>query len=328
MGIQKKIRLCTILILNASIEANSSLYVVRRGDVLSEVLFRNVPGRIYGKNGNLSKVKKINPELHSVSHIVPGETIVLPAGEGQFTQYELMLRSKSKKVVKKSTLEDFRKVTDKSIFQHLYIEAHLSSISLNAIDLISGENEISTSDLSFGLGLEWQHYWNKHFGLLFQFSYSQYDFKVSANKSLVDEKINKLYGGVGLKYSSSKHHSYVFQTGLEEKLLLTSQTSNTLRIDKNTAPTFTISGKHLFKSFSEKFHLVGFWKGGVNFGTTQPDYSTDSGFFWSLGFGSSFRDNNKFFNIDINYAQSSFGTSRLEQTTKEASISIGAGFEF
>ena len=328
MGNQKKLKLCTVLFLSASIKANSTLYVVQRGDILSDILFRNVPGRIYGQNGNLKKVKALNPELRSLNYIVPGETLVLPIGEGRYTQHELMMRNKFKKVVKKSALKNSYKATKKSILQHLYIGAHLSSKSLNATDLVSGENEISTSDLSYGLNLEWQHYWTKNLGFLFQFSYSKYDFKVSTNKSLVDENINKVSGRVGIKYSPSSSHSYLFQTGLEEKLLLTSETSTSLRIDKNTVPTLSVSGKHIFKTFSDRFHLLGSWEGGVHIGTTQPNYSTDPGLFWSLGFGSSFRDNNKFFNIDIKYAQSSLAASRLEQTTKEVSISIGTGFEF
>lgn len=50
-------------------------YVVRKGEVLSEIIYRDIPGRIYGKNGNLAKILQLNPEIKDPNKIVDGQKI-------------------------------------------------------------------------------------------------------------------------------------------------------------------------------------------------------------------------------------------------------------
>ena len=56
----------------------ADVYVVRPGDTASDILFKNVEGRIYGRNGNLLKLLEHNPHIGDPNNIVPGETLRFP----------------------------------------------------------------------------------------------------------------------------------------------------------------------------------------------------------------------------------------------------------
>lgn len=63
------------LLLNFIQAAQARTYVVRTQETLSQFLFKNFKGRIYGAGNNLEYVLKLNPKLKKSKTLVPGQTI-------------------------------------------------------------------------------------------------------------------------------------------------------------------------------------------------------------------------------------------------------------
>lgn len=53
-------------------------YQTIKGDTISDITWALVPGRLYGKNGNLKKVKLLNPSIKNPKHLTSGTILFLP----------------------------------------------------------------------------------------------------------------------------------------------------------------------------------------------------------------------------------------------------------
>ena len=53
----------------------TSYYQVRRGDSLSAIAMRSFEGKIYGPNGSLEKILKLNPSIKNPNLIYPNQVI-------------------------------------------------------------------------------------------------------------------------------------------------------------------------------------------------------------------------------------------------------------
>lgn len=69
------------LVFPASAFAKSRIeYVSVKGDTVSEITWALVPGRLYGRDGALSRVRSLNPKINNANRIYPGQIVILPNG--------------------------------------------------------------------------------------------------------------------------------------------------------------------------------------------------------------------------------------------------------
>lgn len=343
----KHIKLFFVLLLIFSFSSNAFAvnYVVQKGDTISGILYNKVPGRIYGADGNLSKLEDLNTELGSVDKIFPGSVIVLPEGTGEYTQAELasgldvqdrtsnfmpsknLKDSSSKKIeIKKEGIEELQVQKPKN--QSLDVNLLLSYESLKSTDTSSGASEIATSDLSYGLDLRWSHHWKSNLNFFVESSLTKLKYNVASDTSLQESNFTKASGGVGLNYKLSNNHRYELSIGVKETMFLTSVSTSVRKIDKLVLPSLSFSGDHVLKRFESGFLLNAFWGLDLLMSSSQTDYNTDMGTSWSLGAGSMYEHNGNTFNISASYGQRSVGTDSLDQSAKEFVIHAGVGFDF
>ncbi len=332
--------LSTLICIGVSVKGTAMTYVVKDGDTLSDILYKKVPGNIYGSNNNLDKAKLLNPNLISIHRVTPGEVLTLPQGIGKYTQFEIAsgiaqednyVESKQVKNEKREKIASklpMQKVLEKDLHQSIFFGLRLNNESLAATEKQSGEKEISTSDLSYGAFFRWSHKWSDTLNLFFDASISKFNFDVSNGKTLKEDGLTKAYGGVGIRYNLTPSHSFELGTGLGESFLLNSKTATELEIDKVVIPSISVSGNHTIKKFDSGYGLNGFWRLGTLLPTSQSDFDTEFGNYWSVGTGSFYETGGKIFNISISYGQRSVETDDIEQTNKDISISAGIGFEF
>ena len=332
--------LSALLCLGISVKGTARTYVVKDGDTLSDILYKKVPGRIYGPGNSLEKARLLNPNLISVHRVTPGEVLTLPEGIGKYTQFEIArglaendnyVESKQVKNEKREKLASklpMQKVLEKDLHQSFFFGLRLNNESLAATEKQSGEKEISTSDLAYGAFFRWSHKWNGKFDFFFDASISKLKFDVSDGKTLEEDSMTKAYGGVGIRYKLTPSHSFEIGTGLGESFLLNSKTATELKISKVVIPSISVSGNHIFKKFDSGYGLSGFWRLGALLPTSQSGFDTELGNYWSVGTGSFYETGGKTFNISISYGQRSVETDDIEQTNKDISISAGVGFEF
>lgn len=302
----------------------ADVYVVRPGDTASDILFKNVEGRIYGRNGNLLKLLEHNPHIGDPNNIVPGETLRFPKEFNLLTNKGKPEHQPPFKVEKQAN-----KVAEEQVnYQSLLIGLSLSSRSLSATESATGENEIAASDLAYGASIKWVHKWSDRFNFFLNGSISKYNFSVSEGKSLKEESLTKTYGGVGISYKYSNKHNFEVEAGLNETLLLTSNSNTELEIEKVVIPKLTVSGAHTLTSFNSGYGLKAFWGLGAFLPSSQPSYDTELTSFWKLGASSYYEKNGETFSISFSYGQESIETDDIEQTNKEITISAETGVKF
>ena len=332
--------LSALFYLGFSVKGTAMTYVVKDSDTLSDILYRKVPGRIYGSGNNLEKAKLLNPNLISIHRVTPGEVLTLPEGIGKYTQFEIASgiaeednyveskQVKNEKREKSASKLPTQKVKEKDLHQSFFFGLRFNNESLTATEKQSGEREISTSDLAYGAFFRWSHKWSDKLYFFFDASISKFEFDVSNGKTLEEDGLTKAYGGVGIRYKITPTHYFELGTGLGESFLLNSKTATELEIDKVVIPSISVSGNHTFKKFDSGYGLSGFWRLGALLPTSQSGFDTEFGNYWSVGTGSFYETGGKIFNISISYGQRSVETDDIEQTNKDISISAGIGFEF
>ena len=322
---------CTMI----SLPGNTVTYVVRKGDTLGEVLYRNVPGRIYGPGNNLEKVKRLNPKLQSVHMLDPGITLELPKGDGEYTQLELSSQSKNMRqaigengVVKTPLVKKVTKSDEVSLHQSIIFGIKLSSESLKALEKLSNASEISNSDLGYGYFLRWEHKWNEDVHYFLEGSMRKFKFKVASNKTLSGDTILKMDAFTGIKWNFQESHLFEGSMGLVENLILNSDSGSILNIDKVVTPVLKIAGKHTVIRFKRPYTVYAFWNAGGIFPTKQSAYETEWGSFWEVGSESTYELEGRSFTISVSYGQDSLTTDSLEQTNKSIEIGASIGVEF
>ncbi|MBC76055.1 MAG: hypothetical protein CME64_08555 [Halobacteriovoraceae bacterium] len=302
----------------------ADVYVVRPGDTASDILFRNVEGRIYGRDGNLSKLLKHNPNIVDPDNIVVGETLRFPK--------EFTLLSEKVKPEQQSPLKVKEKTNKKaqpqSAPQSLFFGLELGSMSLSATESATGENEVATSDLAYGATFKWVHNWSEKYNFFLNGSISKYKFQVSEGKSLEEENLTKAYAGVGLNHKYSNKSKFEVEAGLSEALLLTSNSTTEIEVEKFVVPKLTVSGTHTIARFTSGYGLNASWGAGAFLPSSQPSYDTELTSFWKFGASSFYEQNGKRFSVSLSYGQESIETDNIEQTNKEIAISARTGVEF
>lgn len=302
----------------------ADVYVVRPGDTASDILFRNVDGRIYGRSGNLARLLKHNPHIVDPNNIEVGETLKFPE------EFKLLTNNVKPEHHPPLKVEEHanKDVEEQVNYQSLLFGLGLSSKSLSATESATGENEIATSDLAYGASIKWVHKWSDRFNFFLNGSVSKYKFLVSEGKSLEEESLTKTYAGVGISYKYSNKHKYEVEAGLNETLLLTSNSNTELEIEKVVIPKLAVSGAHTLKGFNSGYGLQAFWGIGAFLPSSQPSYDTELTSYWKFGTSSFYEKNGKHFSISFSYGQESVETDDIEQTNKEITISAETGVEF
>ncbi len=301
-------------------------YIVKSGDTLSDILYENVSGRVYGKSGNLAKFLNQNPHIQNPNFLPVGTEINLDT----FSLIQTVAITKQEEAPQLTVLkeETSREKTHKESRQSLSAHLNFNYESINAVDKSSNVNGITNSDLGVGLSLAWRHKLSPKLSFLFDTTFNKYKFKVASNKSLVEASQTNLYVGTGITYSQNDKHEYSLRGGLSETFFLSTKNNSTFEIDKVVLPSFDVSGKHSLKKFKSGYSIDGMWSTGLVLPGSHGSYDSELGTYWNLGAGSFYKDDRKSYGISFQYGQKSIETNFVEQTTKDIGVGLNMGFDF
>lgn len=70
-------RIILIFALTVSASSFAYTYVVKPGDTLSKIVQERLPGRVYGREGNLARVLRLNSEIRDPNAIFPGREVLI-----------------------------------------------------------------------------------------------------------------------------------------------------------------------------------------------------------------------------------------------------------
>ncbi len=314
--------------------------MVKPDETLSEILYRNVPGKIYGREGNLLETLRLNPTIKNKDVLLFGYEIYLPKGKGEYTQFELdnldkekateVIIKKKKLVKTNKTKKLINKTQDKNkneneAFDYL-LGLDFSTMSIKTIESSVGSSESVVSDAGYGINLKSSYPLSKRINVFLLGALKKYKFSSSSKNTLTKSNPTILTFAAGTKFTYQKKHEYSFYVAQRESLILLAKSKNNLELDKFTNFTFNFMGEHHIAKFFNGNKIKGLWSGGLNLPKTETNYKTKLGTFWTIGTSLSFKVQKKNINTKINYGQEKLKTDLLEQTAKHLMLGLEANF--
>lgn len=163
MGFQRKISNKNItktlifgISLGACISAFGLSYTIKKGDNLSQIAYRFIPGRVYGQRGSVRKLMTINPEVKNPNNIFIGQIIEL--GSELINQGPKEKRNDVLQISKSITKTDASKP-----FGILDFFTSFSSTKINATQKESNTAATVLSNSDFEIGVGYTQHWNNTF---------------------------------------------------------------------------------------------------------------------------------------------------------------------
>lgn len=303
-------------------------YVVKQGDTLSTIADKNFEGRVYGRNGSLSKLISFNPQITNPNIIVVGQSIEL--GENLSSDQSLAEVQKVPDQPNDSSVETKERLpAEESWTEQTYLR--LSPIfGYRRIDSTIGANSATAlSNLGYGINLDWQQRWDDtgiwktSLGL----KAMGHKFEVSDNKTLSDanQMYSKIYLSGAYNYGSTKEHFLSAILGAQREQVLVATSDSELGIESVLLPSLEVYSRHRIlnhKSLSAYFDaslgLVSSSSGTIN---------TKTSVYWQTGLGLSYKRRWGTIESGINFKNLNLSLESGDQTTKDFGIILGVGFD-
>ena len=334
-------------------------YQVRNGDTLSYILYRWVPGNIYGPNGNLEKTKQLNPGLSSLDVIRPGSKIVLPKGDLGPTQFEIAQGIKplnrtpvsdpeaSKKSPETSSLLQLAPVSDKKPntdpavaqplpptvkkkkpTQAITAEAVFASQSLKASEKDSTSTQTLISNVSYGAKLKWTQIWYDNFKVSLGAELMKYSFTTSDTLTLDNKDHDLIKYSVRGDLQANPGLLIGLELGYKDVLFVDSSESNVVNLQSRSLPMTSLEiRKHLLKT-SNGFTIGAKASATYFLSTSQSDFDTDSSTGLGLGAYSSYQTESLSYQLSLSYQPSSLESDNVTQSNKEIQAGLSLSYDF
>jgi|GEM_PF-7066571 len=175
-----------------SLSAFADLYRIRRKETLSQIVHRFLPGRVYGKKGNLKKILALNPQIRDPDRIFPGQTvelgIPLPAPPA-------------------TTQTAPHAAPPSATYDDLTLTPFFAKTTLSASDLRTGAQTRLNSASHYGLEADYIfHRWNDDAGAFVRFkgAFITFEPPTQLGKTLVESSKFLSTFGLGAKAALSK----------------------------------------------------------------------------------------------------------------------------
>jgi hypothetical protein len=244
--------------------ASAFTYIAKKGDTLSDVLYKNDYKPIYGRGGSLEQTLKINPDIkyEKGNKIFPGTKIVL---SGSIVHGNYVLRSTGKKIVVESVVEKnepvvipeaapvvdhAREVSD--IFDQVFFWQLSPSVSwkeLTAKDSNINQNSNATalSDMSYGATVVYGMRFNPDMDIYSKLFLEAVNFSSDNSINVVKKNIVTSSLGAGFFYKKK----WQVEAGMGDELFLTSPNATSVEIKKVSMPYLKSAYKNEFYQFQE-----------------------------------------------------------------------------
>lgn len=260
-----------ITLLAPSLRAQT--YEVKAGDNLSDIAYRFIGEKVYGKRGGLTYLLRLNPHLQDPNIILPGQVINL-----EVVEVVNEFREEGSRVIAAKAADE---VHVNEAYSSFALTPMMGYAKLNSSQSNSVEAN-ALSDVGFGLRGDWTLHWDQAFESKFWFEYQKNEFSVSSNKTL--EKNRRAKSEIGFEASFIWGQAFKMHAGIGHgtQLFLRSQSLSTLAIDEVTSsfvslrPELRVLKKSAL-SMSIDLPLR------YRFGTTATNIKTDGGLEYGLG---------------------------------------------
>ncbi|MEO5666492.1 MAG: LysM peptidoglycan-binding domain-containing protein [Bdellovibrionota bacterium] len=246
-----------------SLHAQATTYVFERGDTLSKIAYTSLPGRVYGRNGNLLRLLRLNPQLRNPHHIAVGTRIEL----GELPTSEAPETVVQERVIDKirvpASVDPVLSVSPPSsrvdenlpvLISRPHVSIGYRNTQITAVDSHAESDSSSAaatlvSKNNSGVTLGWDHLWSESFQSFVEFGLTKISFEPTANVNgkNIDSKSSTLSEmRVGAKSDFfSKRLRLVGALEEKKNIFIRSENSQKITFDSIAISSFKLGFEYL-----------------------------------------------------------------------------------
>lgn len=216
-----------------SLGLNANAYIVKKGETFSKIVGVNLPGLVFGRDGNLKRILKLNPHIKNPHLIFPGVEINL--GEERNVVINI---SPEEKEVRQVASPDIAPVPEASPTS-IELNPYFVFSSLSVVDRSSGAKAELASELYTGGRFTYIQKWNYDFQSLLQLNLAYVTFEQPTTSTITLKDSNKLLTGfrIGGKYNFKKNLRGYLNADYQKELFVRSINSTTVTVDGVLVPS-------------------------------------------------------------------------------------------
>lgn len=133
-------------------------YVVKNGDTLSSIAYKNISAKVYGKDGSINKILALNPQIKNPNRIFPGQYLELEKVE-TFAVTE----NKDQEPREPAALETPIQENLQQEFSRFELAGVLGQSRLDAKDSTTSAKSVMSSRFSPEVSAKWTQHWDSGF---------------------------------------------------------------------------------------------------------------------------------------------------------------------
>lgn len=296
-----------------SVDPRTLIYTVKEGDSTGELLLSRGLRPLWGKNGYVQKLIKLNSKLVSLKGnlILPGDEIILP----------LPAKRSVASIVAMPTQEKFQP------FGNLSIRPKLSFSMIKATEVADGASSNIYSNPAYGAIFTWGQSWSKDLKTSYFFDIEKRTYQAPPNRTFLKNNMTLINVGVSGNYRLTKRLSLNSEVTYGEELFLNAPNTRTLTLDKAAGPKGRLGVGVTFIDLSP-FKVTGGLGANTIIGRKVKDYNSKSslGYYGNLELTQTYKD--KTFMASIEYQVQDKDTTNFKQIHTDLQFSIGILWNF
>lgn len=304
-------------------------YKVKKGDTLSQIIFRyfdNRVYRIYGKGMSLEKVLLLNPTISSSNFLRPGQKINLNL---KVPQREIAQDDTIE--IEKSPLDDKKgKATNNKEF-HRYgrfdIIPRFSYSRIDAVEKVDSSTGKVISKLNYNIDFSYKHIWSKNFLTSLDIGLAQQEYESADNKGVNNPHKTKTSLGLGLQYKVLPILTFSLAGKTAEKPFIKAIDSNTMTIQNIRRPEYS-AAIDLTLADLDPFKLDFEILGGFSGKATKSGHSLKNGNFYEGSLKFTQKAKILIIYSDIFYRVERQDSNLITQKTTEVGVGLGCRILF
>jgi hypothetical protein len=249
-------------------------YVVRPGDTLSEIVQRHLPGRIYGKKGNLLRIVRRNPKITDPNLVRTGDEVTIGRDRA------LAAVAEATKLAEAAIPESPTPVSTEAASepdQSFFVVPQVIYTGISAKDKANG-GTLRATDGNYGVRFGYAQKWSDRLSLYAVANWYKIDLKSPLSTGTTISKNTYTGFSVGSLHVLSEAWTLGTAFGYQEEPVVTAASVTNLVIDRVGLLEAGLRLSHrLAESETKRFSIWAELGGSLSVPTKTQNYDVDLG---------------------------------------------------
>jgi LysM repeat protein len=301
------------------------VYIVQKGETLSEIVHRYSSERIYSKHGALKKLLVLNPKIRNPDRVYPGQEITLPVEDELFSATVTSSEPVEAPVPEEPVTKEVtsRAIAEEDVEHAAQVFGGYGFTTLESVDTKNHTTAQLNTKRDVTLGASWNQKWTSSFSSFFTLSIRNLEFLPSTNsKKHLSGSDKTLFGmSAGGISHFGERASLKYSVGYSDQLFLYGINSSTINIDSLALPSSTLEAQYrIYTQGKTSFGVIG----GVTYllGGKSDAYKASSGTAFSTSFYLQRDFNGRALGLNVGYRERKQDTSVVDLREKSVFFNL------